>query len=79
MRKLFLNLYVFIFLIASDYALFAQSPGDQDGNGDGPGGVEDDDPVAPINGKIILLAITAVAFAYYYFAKKKEEKQLMSN
>ncbi|QYJ68291.1 hypothetical protein [Flavobacterium litorale] len=77
MRKLFLNLYVFIFLIASDYVMLAQSPGDEDGSG--PGGVEGDDPVAPINGKIILLAVAAVAFAYYYFAKKKEEKQLMSN
>ncbi|AXG75163.1 hypothetical protein DVK85_13370 [Flavobacterium arcticum] len=79
MRKLFLNLYVFIFLIASDYTLFAQ-PSDQDGTGDGDGGVEDGgDPVAPINGKIIVLAIVAISFAYYYFSKRREEKQLTSN
>lgn len=75
MRKLFLNLYVFIFLIVSDYSLFAQAPGDTEPGGDLEGG---GDPVAPINGKIALLAIVAIGFAYYYFSTKKQEK-LTSN
>ncbi|NDI98185.1 hypothetical protein GWA97_03770 [Flavobacterium sp. LaA7.5] len=74
MRKLFLNLYVFVFLLASDYALYAQ-PGDTDGDDDVEGG---SDPVAPINTKLILLAIVAIGFAYYYFSKRKQEK-LTSN
>ena len=82
MRKLFLNLYVFIFLLASDYAMFAQFPGGGEGGNsdteDGPGALEPDDPVAPINSKIIILAIVAISFAYYYFSKRREEKQLTS-
>ncbi len=82
MRKLFLNLYVFIFLLASDYAVFAQPGTGGDGNGSdtGDGNTEGDaDPVAPINSKIIILAIVAISFAYYYFSKRREEKQLTSN
>lgn len=70
MKKLFLNLYVFIFLIVSDYALYAQGPTEDTPEGG--------DPV-PINGKIVILAIVAISFAYYYFSKRREEKQLTSN
>ncbi|OIQ15322.1 MAG: hypothetical protein BM557_11680 [Flavobacterium sp. MedPE-SWcel] len=76
MKNLFLKSYVILFLLASEFTLYAQSPGDEDGSG--PGGVEGDDPVAPINTKLIILAFAAVAFAYYYFSKRSQ-RNLTSN
>jgi hypothetical protein len=48
----------------------------QPGN-DNPGGdLEDDDPPqAPINGKLIWLAITGILFALYVYKSKKREAQ----
>ncbi len=74
MRKLFLSLYVFMFLVASNYALYAQ-PGDTNGDDDVEGG---SDPETSINSKLILLAIAAISFAYYYFSKRRQEN-LTSN
>lgn len=71
----FLKIYLFLFLLFSDFILFAQDedPGtdfeDETGNTDGT--VE-----APINGKILWLAIVGTAFAFHYIKTRKDEKQL---
>jgi hypothetical protein len=68
MRNL-LRLYLLSLLILSDFTAFAQ-PGDDDGSG----GVEGGDPQpAPINSKLILLAITGILFAIYSFRKYRKQ------
>lgn len=68
MKKL-LKFYLLSFILLSDFVLFAQ-PGDEDGGG--PGGLEGGDPQpAPINSKILLLAIVGVLFVIYTFRKNK--------
>ncbi len=65
-----LNLYFVTFLLlVSDFVAFAQTgPNDDDGGG----GVETGDPEpAPINSKLILLAVAGVLFAIYTFRKNK--------
>jgi len=53
----------------TDFISFAQPGQDQPG-----GGLEGDDPPpAPINGKLILLAIAAVLFAFYTLKNKRRE------
>lgn len=66
MKKL-LKFYLFSFILLSDIMVFAQ-PGDDDGGG----GLEGGDPQpAPINSKLILLAIAGVLFVIYSFRKNK--------
>ncbi len=66
MKKLF-KLYLLSFILLSDFVAFAQ-PGDDQGGG----GLEGDDPQpAPINGKMILLAIAGVLFVIYTFKKNR--------
>lgn len=67
MKNSFLKLYALLFLLMSNFSLFAQ-PGSDDGDGDLEGGD------VPINGKLVFLAIAAVSFAFYYFAKQKQAK-----
>ncbi|UPQ79272.1 hypothetical protein M0M57_00170 [Flavobacterium azooxidireducens] len=63
------KIYILTFLLLSDFVLFAQ-PGDDDGSG----GLEGDDtPAAPINGKLIWLAIVSILFAFYYFNKRVQK------
>lgn len=70
MKKL-LKFYLLSFILLSDFMIFAQ-PGDDDGGGGG--GLEDVDPQpAPINSKLILLAIIGVLFAIYTFRKNRKE------
>lgn len=71
MKKI-LKYYLFTFILISDFAVFAQlGPGDDDGGGGT--GLEGGDPApAPINSKLILLAIVGVCFAIYYFRKNKQ-------
>ena len=58
-----------MFALLSDFMLFAQ-PGDDDGGG----GLEGDDPpAAPINGKLIWLAITGILFAFYYYNSQRKK------
>jgi len=53
----------------SDFIAFAQ-PGDDDGGG----GLEGGDPEpAPIDSKLILLAITGILFAVYSFRKNRKQ------
>ncbi|MFN7674567.1 signal peptidase [Flavobacterium sp.] len=66
MRK-FYKFYLLSFILLSDFVAFAQ-PGDDDGGG----GLEGDDPQpAPINGKLVILAITAILFVLYTYRKNK--------
>lgn len=61
--------YIVSFLLLSDFIMFAQ-PGDDDGSG----GLEGDDtPAAPIDGKLIWLAIVSILFAFYYFNKRTQK------
>jgi len=65
--KNLLKFYILIFVLTSDFVLFAQ-PGDDDGGG----GLEGDDPQpAPINSQLILLAIVGVLFVIYTLRKQK--------
>ncbi len=60
------KIYILVFLFLSDFVLFAQ-PGDDDGSG----GIEGDDaPAAPIDGKLLWLAIVSILFAFYYLNKR---------
>ena len=66
MKKL-LRFYLISFFMLSNIVVFAQ-PGTGDGTGTG---LEGGDPSpAPINSKLILLAISGILFALYKFKKK---------
>ena len=67
--KKFFRIYILSFILLSDFLIFAQ-PGDDDGGG----GLEGGDPQpAPINNKLILLAITGILFVVYTFNKNKKQ------
>ncbi|MCR5862960.1 hypothetical protein LRS05_12810 [Flavobacterium sp. J372] len=70
MKNSFLKLYMLAFFLVSNIALYAQ-PGQDNPDGDLEGG---DPPPAPINSKLIYLALVGIAFGFYYFMKKREEK-----
>ncbi len=67
-----LKWYMLAFLLVSDFVVFAQ--------GDTPPEEPTVDPevpdpdVAPINTKLIWLAIVGIAFAYQYFSQKRKEQ-----
>ncbi|WP_298395851.1 hypothetical protein [Flavobacterium sp.] len=65
----FLKFCFFTFLLLSDFIVFAQPNDDGD---EGP--VEGVDPApAPINGKLILLLILGVTFAFYKLKNATKE------
>ncbi len=66
MKKILLTSFFTIFFLSLDFIAFAQ-PGPGNDNGDGTLEGDDDLPVAPINGKLIWLAIIGLAFAYYTY------------
>lgn len=69
--KPFFKYYLLIFLLFSDFILFAQ-PGDNDPDE----GIEDNDaPAAPINSKLIWLGIVGVLFAWYLYKQRKSQIQ----
>ena len=70
MKKL-LNFYFLLFVLFTNFVAFAQ-PGDDDG---GPGGgLEGGDPEpAPINSKLILLAISGILFVVYTYRKNRKQ------
>lgn len=61
----YLKIYLYATVMLGDFLMFAQDPGTdlEDENGEIDGSVED----APINGKIIWLAIAGIIFSFYYF------------
>lgn len=71
MKKDLLKLYILGFVLFSDFLLFAQ-PGDESDGGDP---LEDEDaPQAPINGKLIWLALAGVLFALYVYKNNRKVK-----
>ena len=65
--KNLLKFYILSFVLFSDFVAFAQPGSDDTG-----GGLEGTDPApAPINSKMILLAIAGVFFVIYTFRKNK--------
>lgn len=59
----FYKFCLFSFFLLSDFVVFAQ-PGDEDGGGGG--GLEGGDPApAPIDGKLIVLLLFGLIFAFY--------------
>jgi hypothetical protein len=69
MKNNLLKLYFLIFFLACDFYAFAQ-PGTDNPDGD----LEGEDPQAPINSKLVYLALIGIAFAFFYFIRKREEK-----
>ncbi len=68
MKNKVIHIFFISFFLLIDFVAFAQ-PGDDDGSG----GLEGNDPPpAPINGKLIWLAIAAVIFAFYTFRKNRK-------
>ncbi|MGL2963207.1 hypothetical protein ACSVH2_05250 [Flavobacterium sp. RSB2_4_14] len=66
MKNIF-KYYLLAFVLVSDFAMYAQ-PGDDDGGG----GLEGGDPApAPINSKLVILAIVGVLFVLYTFRNNK--------
>lgn len=68
MRINYNKIMLTMLLFAVSFASFAQLP-NPDGAGTG-----DTDPPAPINSKIIYLALCAVAFAFFYMRRVKAAK-----
>ncbi|WP_298302877.1 hypothetical protein [Flavobacterium sp.] len=61
----FYKFCLFSFFLLSDFVVFAQ-PGDEDDGTGGGGGLEGGDPApAPINGKLIVLLLFGLIFAFY--------------
>ncbi|HEX8562572.1 MAG TPA: hypothetical protein VF676_06300 [Flavobacterium sp.] len=65
MKNTLLKIYIFSFFLLSDFIAFAQLPVD-----DEDGELQDDDPVVPINGKLIWLAVAGILFAIYTYRKR---------
>jgi hypothetical protein len=66
MKNIF-KYYILIFVLISDFAMYAQ-PGDNDGGG----GLDDNDPPpAPINTKLVILFIIGILFVLYTYRNNK--------
>ena len=66
MKKNLLHFYILTFVLFSDFVMFAQpATDDEDEN------LEGEDPAAPINSKLIYLAIIGILFAVYKFKQNK--------
>lgn len=81
MKSSLLKWYMLVFLLASDFVMFAQL-GDEE---ECPPGEEcpdlecpDCDPEASINTRLLLLAILGISFALYYYKRHKASKILNS-
>lgn len=69
------KIYIFSFVLLSDFIMFAQGePGDTGDDPDNP--VEGDDaPEAPINRKLIWLAIVGILFVIYTYRKNRKQTE----
>jgi hypothetical protein len=67
----FYKITIFAFMLFSDFVVFAQGgPGDDDDDG----GLEGGDPApAPINSKLIYLALVGILFVMYKRANSKKQ------
>jgi hypothetical protein len=64
--KNLMKFYFLAFVLFSNFVVFAQGPGE------GGVGEEDDPTYAPINGKLMVLAILGISFVIYTFRKNKK-------
>jgi hypothetical protein len=64
-----IKIFIFSFVFLSDFIMFSQTPGDDTGDGTLEG---DDAPVAPINSKLIVLALAGIIFAVYTFRNNRK-------
>lgn len=64
-----IKLFIFSFMLLSDFIMFSQSPGDDTAAED----LEGSDAVAaPINSKLIILALAGIIFAVYTFRNNRK-------
>ena len=68
MKNILLKTYMLAFFLLNGFIMFAQ-PGDDTGSGNLEG---DDSPAAPINSKLIILALAGVVFAVYTFRNNRK-------
>ena len=68
MKNNLLKFVMFAFVMATNFAAFAQ-PSDE-------GGVEEGDPSTPINSQLIWLAIAGITFAVFYFANRQKQNKV---
>lgn len=71
MKKITNNLFkilIFSFVLLSDFMMYSQ-PGDDTAGGDLEG---TDAPAAPINSKLIILALAGIIFAVYTFKNNRK-------
>lgn len=71
MKKILNNsfkIFVFSFVLLSDFIMYSQ-PADDTGDGTLEG---DDAPAAPINSKLLILALAGVIFAVYTFKNNRK-------
>ena len=61
------KIFLVLFYILSTAVMFGQGTGSDDGDLEG-----NDPPAAPINSKLILLALVGVIFAIYTFKNQKK-------
>lgn len=70
MKNNFFKIFFLSFFLLTNCIVFAGGPGGDQGGG----GLEGDDPFpAPINEKIIWLAIVAIFFAFYTFKNRTKK------
>ncbi len=60
---------IFSFVLLSDFIMYSQTPGDDTAEGDLEG---NDAAAAPINSKLIFLALAGVIFAVYTFKNNRK-------
>jgi hypothetical protein len=74
MNRKLLQLYLLGFVLISDFKLFAQDPppSDDGDNPDYPVEGDDDPTAAPINGKLIWLALVGILFAMYIYRSNRK-------
>ncbi|WP_339889507.1 hypothetical protein [uncultured Flavobacterium sp.] len=58
-----------VFMLMFNVLAFAQ-PGDTDGT---PGGLDGDEPAAPISNKLIFLALLGIAYMFYKIKSSKKQ------
>lgn len=74
MKNNLLKFYLLAFFLISDFVVFAQPGTGEDEDCTDCPDLEGGDNIAPIDSKLIYLAIIGVAFAFYYFSKKRAQQ-----
>lgn len=68
MKQNLFKLYILSFFLLIDFIAFAQ-PGTDDENG----GLEGEDPpAAPVNGKLLWLAVAGILFVYFAYRRTRK-------